>query len=156
LGLYEVDINGHRVGDHVLAPDWTDYRKRVRYQAYDVTGLLQQGRNAIGAILANGWYSGHIGNGGFQFFGKTPALLAQLEVTFADASTKTIATDSSWKSHPSAILSSDFMSGENYDARLKVSGWDEPALDDSDWAPVMLREEPSLPLQSQVTQPVQE
>ncbi|MGC9941566.1 MAG: family 78 glycoside hydrolase catalytic domain [Verrucomicrobiota bacterium] len=156
LGLYQVDINGQRVGDHAFAPDWTDYRKRVRYQAYDVTGLLQQGNNAIGAILANGWYSGHIGNGGFQFFGNTPAFLAQLEVTFADGSTKSIATDSSWKSHPSAILSSDFMSGENYDARRKLPGWDEPGLEDNEWASVTLREEPPLPLQSQVTQPVRE
>ena len=69
LGLYEFHINGHRVGDHVLAPDWTDYRKRVRYQAYDVTSLLKQGDNAIAALLGNGWYCGHIGNGGFQFFG---------------------------------------------------------------------------------------
>ena len=88
LGLYEVHINGQRVGDHVLAPDWTDYRKRVRYQAYDVTALLKRGDNAIGALLANGWYSGHIGNGGFQFFGKMPAFLAQLEVTYDDGSTE--------------------------------------------------------------------
>jgi alpha-L-rhamnosidase len=156
LGLYQVDINGQRVGDHALAPDWTDYRKRVRYQAYDVTALLQSGGNAMGAILANGWYSGHIGNGGFQFFGKTPAFLAQLEVTYTDGSTKTIATGSSWKSHPSPILSSDFMLGEQFDARRQVPGWDEPGLDDSEWVPVQVRTEPSLKLQSQVSQPVQE
>ena len=63
LGLYELHINGRRVGDHVLAPDWTDYRKRVRYQVYDVTALLKQGDNALAALLANGWYCGHIGNG---------------------------------------------------------------------------------------------
>ena len=99
LGLYEAHINGQRVGDHVLAPDWTDYRKRVRYQAYDVTALLHGGDNAIGALLGNGWYSGHIGNGGFQFFGKAPAFLAQLEVTYADGRTERIVTDASWKSH---------------------------------------------------------
>ena len=84
LGLYEVHINGQRVGDHVLAPDWTDYRKRVRYQAYDVTSLVKPGDNAIAALLANGWFCGHIGNGGFQFFGTVPAFLAQLEVTYTD------------------------------------------------------------------------
>src|SRR5260370_20944329 len=68
LGLYEIHINGRRVGDPVLAPDWTDYRKRVRYQAYDVTGLVQKGQNAVAAILANGWYSGHIGHGGYPDF----------------------------------------------------------------------------------------
>ncbi|HWQ93185.1 MAG TPA: alpha-L-rhamnosidase N-terminal domain-containing protein, partial [Clostridia bacterium] len=80
LGLYEAHLNGRRVGDHVLAPDWTDYRKRVRYQAYEVTALLKRGDNAIGALVANGWFSGRIGNGGNQFYGKVPAFLAQLEV----------------------------------------------------------------------------
>ena len=93
LGLYEVHINGQRVGDHVLAPDWTDYRKRVRYQAYDVTALLKRGDNAIAALLGDGWYSGHIGNGGFQFFGKVPAFLAQLEVTYTDGRSERIVTD---------------------------------------------------------------
>ena len=68
LGLYEVHINGQRVGDHVLAPDWTDYRKRVRYQTYDVTALLKAGSNAVAALLADGWFSGHIGNGGYEYF----------------------------------------------------------------------------------------
>ncbi len=156
LGLYEVHINGRRVGNHVFAPDWTDYRKRVRYQAYDVTTLLKKGDNALAAILASGWYSGHIGNGGYQFFGKVPALLAQLEVTYDDGSTKTIVTDSSWKSHLSPILSSDFMLGETYDARQEVKNWDKPGLDESRWIPVKLREEPSLLLQAQVMQPVRE
>lgn len=156
LGLYQMDINGRRVGDHVLAPDWTDYRKRVRYQAYDVTRLLRSGDNAIAGILANGWYSGHIGNGGFQFFGKTPALLAQLEVTYDDGSSNTIVTDSSWKSCPSPVLSSDFMMGEDYDSRRELAGWDKPGLDDSTWAPVEVRESPAIQLQSQVMPPVHE
>ena len=150
LGLYEVDINGHRVGDHVLAPDWTDYRKRVRYQTYDVTAMLTQGDNAIGAILANGWFSGHIGNGGFQFFGRMPAFLAQLEVTYADGRTKTIVTDASWKSHLSPILSSDFMLGEDYDARREMKGWDKPDLNETGWVPVTVPDESSLLLQAQV------
>jgi alpha-L-rhamnosidase len=156
LGLYQMDINGHRVGDHVLAPDWTDYRKRVRYQAYDVTALLRKGDNTLGAILANGWYSGHIGNGGFQFFGQTPALMAQLEVTYDDGAKETVATDSSWKSHPSAILSSDFMMGEDHDARREIKGWDKPGLDDSSWTPVQPRQEPPFLVESQVMEPVRE
>ena len=156
LGLYEIHINGNRVGDHAFAPDWTDYDKRVRYQAYDVTALLQRGDNAVTSILANGWYSGHIGNGGYQLYGKVPALLAQLEVIYTDGSTKTIVTDSSWKSHPSPILSSDIMMGEDYDARREVKGWDEPGLDETGWVPVGVRHEPSILLCSQVTQPVRE
>ena len=121
LGLYEIRINGQRVGDHVLAPDWTDYRKRVRYQVYDVASLLKQGDNAMAALLGNGWYCGHIGNGGFQFFGKVPALLAQLEVTYSDGSVERIVSDASWKIHASPILASDFMLGESYDATKEVA-----------------------------------
>ena len=78
LGLYELRLNGRRVGDHILAPEWTDYAKRLRYQEYDVTALLASGQNVLGAQVANGWYAGHIGNGGFQRWGKSPALFAQL------------------------------------------------------------------------------
>jgi alpha-L-rhamnosidase len=154
LGLYEARINGRRVGDQVLAPDWTDYRKRVRYQAYDVTDLLGVGENVIGALLANGWYGGHIGNGQFQFFGKQPAFLAQLEITHADGTTETIGTDETWKSQDSPILSSDFMLGEDYDSRREITGWDAPGLADSNWNPVSVRAEPTLKLEGQVMEPV--
>jgi alpha-L-rhamnosidase len=156
LGLYEVHINGQRVGDHVLAPDWTDYRKRVRYQAYDVTSLLKRGDNAIGALLANGWFSGHIGNGGNQFFGKTPAFLAQLEVTYADGGVERLVTDDSWKSHRSPIIASDFMMGEDYDARLEVKDWDKPGLNERKWLPVTVRDESSRRLEAQVMEPVRQ
>lgn len=156
LGLYEVHINGQRVGDHVLAPDWTDYRRRVRYQTFDVTGLLKTGGNALGALLADGWFSGHIGNGGYEFFGKKPAFLAQLEVTDTDGHTERIVTDDTWKSHDSPILASDFMLGENYDSRLETKGWDKPGLDQSNWSSVRVRDESSRQLESQVMPPVRE
>lgn len=153
LGLYELKINGQRVGDHVLAPEWTDYRKRVRYTAYDVTSLVKPGENAVAALLGNGWYAGHIGNGGFQWYGKVPALFAQVEVTYADGSVERIATDATWKIHASPILSSDFMLGEAYDARRALPGWDAPGLDDSSWPTATVREEKHV-LEGQVTQPV--
>ena len=156
LGLYEVHLNGHRVGDHVLAPDWTDYRKRTRYQTFEVTDLVKTGGNAIAAMLADGWFSGHIGNGGFEFFGKQPAFLAQLEVTYADGRTEKISTDDSWKSHESPILSSDFMLGEHYDARREIAGWDQPGLDENNWGAVAVRDESSRLLESQVMEPVRE
>jgi len=154
LGLYEVQLNGRRVGDHVLAPDWTDYRKRVRYQAYDVTALLKQGDNAIGALLANGWFSGRIGNGGNKFFGKVPAFLSQLEVTYADGHTEQIVTDATWKSQRSPILTTDFMLGESYDAQLEVKDWAQPGLDDSQWVAVATRDESARKLEAQVMEPV--
>ena len=154
LGLYELRINGRRVGDHVLAPDWTDYGKRVRYQVYDVTGLLKPGDNAVAALLANGWYCGYIGNGASQAWGKHPALLAQLEVTYDDGSVQRIVTDQTWRVHSSPVVSSDFMLGESYDARLEIPGWDEPGLDDAAWQAATVRRESPRPLDGQVMEPV--
>jgi alpha-L-rhamnosidase len=156
LGLYEMHLNGHRVGDHIFAPDWTDYYKRVRYQVYDVTSLVRPGANALGGYLGNGWYAGHIGNGGFQAWGKVPALFAQLEVTHADASIERFATDSSWKSHASPIVSSDFMKGEDYDARQEIPDWDQPGLDDGTWTAAAERSEPPRAIDWQVDQPVRQ
>ena len=157
LGIYEMRVNGQRVGDHVLAPDWTDYRKRVQYQEYDVTPLLRPGSNALGGMVGNGWYSGHIGNGGYQYFGKSPALLAQLEVTYADGTTEKILTDDSWKAKNSPILASDFMLGETYDARAEIGGWDKPEVNAEGWSAVAVRNDPLppvRPLESQVDEPV--
>jgi alpha-L-rhamnosidase len=156
LGLYEMDINGQRVGDHVLAPDWTDYNKRVRYQAYDVTSLIKAGDNAIAGMLGAGWYSGHIGNGGFEQYGKTPALLGQLEITYADGTTDRIITDETWTTHPSPILSSDFMLGETYDAQKEISDWDQPRTNETGWEPASTRPEQPRELNSQVSPPVRQ
>lgn len=156
LGIYELRLNGHRVGDHVLAPEWTDYRQRLSYQEYDVTPLLAAGRNVIGAQVANGWYSGHIGNGGFQYWGKSPALFAQLEITYSDGSTERIITDASWKTGASPLLATDFMHGEEYDARKEVSDWDHPGFDDTDWLPVVERDETPRTMSGQVMEPVRQ
>ena len=96
LGLYELHLNGQRVGDHLFAPDWTDYNQRVRYQVYDVTALIRPGANTLAGLVGNGWYCGHIGNGGFQAWGKVPALFVQLEVTYTDGSVDRVVTDGSW------------------------------------------------------------
>ncbi len=156
LGLYEVHLNGQRVGDHILAPDWTDYRQRVRYQTYDVTSLLQPGANAIGALLGNGWFSGHIGNSGFEFFGKDPAFFAQLEVTYTDGHMERITTDETWRSHDSPILSADFMLGETYDSRKEIIGWDKSGLDAGKWTSVTVPEEIARQFNAQVMEPVRE
>ena len=157
LGLYECRLNGVRVGDHVLAPDWTDYNKRVGYQAYDVTPLLRPGANALGALVADGWYAGHLGNGGFQQYGHVPALLAQLEIVHADGSTERIVSDGAWKSAPGPLLASDFMLGESYDARKELPGWDQPGFDDRAWVPATVRAgEPARALDAQVAPPVRQ
>ena len=156
LGVYELHINGQRVGDQLLAPGWTDYNKRVDYQTYDVTGMIVPGENTVGAIIANGWYAGHLGNGGYQQYGKEPALLAQLELTYADGTIERVTTDQTWKVQQSPVLASDFMLGEKCDAREEIPNWDQPTFQDSNWLPASLREEKIRPLDSQVSPPVRQ
>jgi len=156
LGIYEFRLNGKRVGDHTLAPEWTDFTKRLRYQEYDVTSLLATGTNVLAAQVANGWYSGHIGNGGFQRWGTSPALFAQLELTAADGSTTRVITDGTWKSHASPLINTDFMLGEDYDATQELRGWDQPAYNDAAWLDVGERSEAVRPLVGQVMEPVRQ
>jgi alpha-L-rhamnosidase len=156
-GLYSVDINGQHVGDHVLAPDWTDYHKRIRYQVYDVTADIKTGSNAIGAMTANGWYAGHIGNGGYKYWGQASSLMAQLEISHEDGTVDKIATDDQWKAHASPILDTDFMMGEDYDARLELPNWSAGGLvEDRGWVPVELTDAPDVALNAQVSPPVRE
>jgi alpha-L-rhamnosidase len=140
LGVYEAQINGSVVGDHVLAPGWTSYHHRLLYQVFDVTGLLRGGRNAIGAMLGDGWYRGRLGFGGGRrnIYGERLALLAQLEISYADGTTTRIVSDESWRAARGPILVSDLYDGETYDARLERSGWAEPGYDDRDWYGVSL------------------
>ena len=95
LGLYEARINGQKVGDAVLAPGWTEYTKRVPSQTYDVTSLVKQGENAIGAVLGDGWYAGRLQGG--RKWGTAPALLAQLKITYTDGTSTRVTTDGTWQ-----------------------------------------------------------
>lgn len=157
LGVYELHLNGKRVGDQWFAPGWTDFMKRLRYQTYDVTGLMHAGDNVLGAQLSGTWYSGHIGNNGYQFAGGySRALLCQLEITYDDGSVDRIVSDASWKMHASPTLYSDLMEGEDYDARLEIAGWSQPGLDDSSWSSVVLRDEKARIMSSQAAEPVRE
>jgi len=156
LGVYEPYLNGKVVGDHVLAPGWTSYSHRLRYQTFDVTDLLHPGHNAIGALLGDGWYRGRLGFGGGRrnLYGDKLALLAQLEVEYQDGSTQIITTHKQWKAHPSPILSSGIYEGETYDARLEQPGWVEPGFDDTVWSSVMLVERDLATLLAPVGPPV--
>ncbi|MEV0810879.1 family 78 glycoside hydrolase catalytic domain [Micromonospora sp. NPDC050200] len=135
LGVYRLSLNGQRVGDHELAPGWTDYRKRVQYQAYDVTRQLRQGDNAVGAMLGDGWYSGTIAWFGTDNYGSRPHLSAQLVIDYTDGRTETVRTDGSWRATPGPFLQSDLIHGETYDARRLPASWDGPGFDDSGWSP---------------------
>jgi alpha-L-rhamnosidase len=140
LGLYECEINGQSISHDVFTPGWTEYRKRVQVQAYDVTALLMRGQNALGAILGDGWYCGHVSIEERQIYGSRPAFIAQLEVELSDGSILRIVTDSTWKYSPGPILENDLLMGESYDARLELENWSSPGYDESRWRGVV--EEP--------------
>jgi alpha-L-rhamnosidase len=150
LGLHETRLNGGRVGADVLAPGWTDYRKRLQYKVFDVTRQIRPGENALGAWLGNGWYSGSLGFAGNQYYGTQPWYSAQLVITYTDGTTSVVETDDTWRVTTSPIRSDDLYHGETYDARLAVSGWDGPGFDDSTWAAPVVRTEPAPNMVSQV------
>ena len=140
-GVYEVHINGRRVGQDVLTPGWTSYRTRLQYQTYEVTDLLHSGENAIGAIVGSGWYRGQIGFESHRnHYGSRVGLLAQLEVTYSDGRHEVVTSDARWKWSEGPILASEIYSGETYDARRETSGWDRAEFDDGDWLNVRVAE----------------
>jgi len=137
LGLYELHINGQRVGDAVLTPGWTAYERYIQYQTYDVTALLRNGANAVGALLGDGWYRGFIGfEGNRNTWGDRLALLLQLHVTYEDGRTAVITSDNQWAATQGPIRMADIYMGEIYDARLDHAGWTEPGYATNDWSGV--------------------
>ncbi|MCS7061161.1 MAG: family 78 glycoside hydrolase catalytic domain, partial [Anaerolineae bacterium] len=139
LGLYELHLNGRRVGDAVLTPGWTAYDKRLQVQTYDVTELVRPGDNAIGALLGDGWYRGWLGfERNRNTYGDRLALLLQLVVQYADGSTQVITSDDTWRATLGPIRMSDIYMGETYNAQMELPGWDAPGYDDSAWKGVRL------------------
>jgi alpha-L-rhamnosidase len=135
-GLYEMHLNGQRVGEDLFTPGWTSFKKRLQYQTYDVTGLLKAGDNAVGVTLGNGWYRGDLPGRRRNVYGDRLALLVQIDVTYADGRREVVGSDGSWKAASGPILLSEIYHGETYDARLEKPGWSRPGFDDRDWAAV--------------------
>ena len=123
-GVYQATLNGHRVGDLVLAPGWTAYQSRLRYQTYDVTELVRSGENVLDVVLGNGWYRGRLGFAGQRaYYGDRLALLAQLEVRTVDGQLHVLGTDGSWTARESEILADDLYDGQRTDLRRCGAGW---------------------------------
>jgi alpha-L-rhamnosidase len=137
-GFYELHINGKKVGDEIFTPGWTSYYKRLQYQAFDITPLLQQGANVVGAMLADGWYRSALAwENNWGTWGKKLGLLCQLQITFTDGSEQTIISDNSWKGTQDGPVTRDgIYDGESYDARKEIKGWSNPGFDDSQWKAV--------------------
>ncbi len=149
LGIYDLYCNGQRVGDAYFQPGWADYLQRSYYRSHDVTALVRSSsRNALGAVVAEGWYSGYVGYGllvgygpnkvGRYFYGKTPAFLAQLEIDYTDGSHETVITDESWRvTDRGPTREADLIMGEAYDARAELGNWSAPDYDATAWAAVV-------------------
>ena len=157
LGNYTANINGEKVGNDLLTPAWTDYRVRINYQIYDVTPMLNEGENAIGAMLGNMWWSSGMGWAGAQmYYTKTGPLrlLAQLQIDYTDGSTETVISDDSWAITPSPIVYDHIYHGEHYDARLEQKGWDMPGFDAQDWSAAVVLDNLDIILQTQKEEPI--
>ncbi|MEA4917774.1 MAG: family 78 glycoside hydrolase catalytic domain [Proteiniphilum sp.] len=158
LGLYEAFINGKKIGDQVLSPTPTDYSKSVKYNTFDITGLLASGNNAIGVTLGNGRFFNMrtIEDNSYPPLPPTenygfPKMILQLEIDYEDGSRRTLISDGSWKiTADGPILANNEYDGEEYDARKEMPGWNNPGFNDSHWMPVELVEAPKGILQAQL------
>lgn len=154
LGLYELYLNGEKVGDELFTPGWTSYKNRIQYQTYDVTSMLKT-RNALGAALGDGWYRGNIGfRGQNSYYGKKLALIAQLQITYTDGTNEVVNTDESWKATTGPLIFSDIYNGETYDARLEMPGWATVSFDDGSWGKVSELNHPKNTLIAPQSNPV--
>lgn len=129
-GLYELRLNGQKVGEDFLTPGWTSYNKRILYQTYDVTSMLLDGENAIGVTIGPGWYQGEVGwRSRRNFYGGRAALLLELHIEYADGTKDVVCSDRTWRSsYMGPVLFSEIYHGETYDA-TRETPWDQPGFD---------------------------
>ncbi len=135
FGIYEMYLNGEAAGEYKLAPEWTDYRKSLQYQYYDLTDKLLIGENVIGAAIGDGWFCGNISLVGKNQYGSSPlAFRMNLTLEYDDGSVDTVVTDPSWKCAVGGVMYSDNQNGEYFDAQKEPVGWNAPGFDDTEWA----------------------
>jgi hypothetical protein len=157
LGHYEAYLNGAKVGDRFLAPGWTDYRRTVLYNAYDVTARLQHGPNAIAAIVGHGFH--HVTPERYHKLSIAygwPKLLAALRIRYADGSREVVATGPEWKAAPSPITFTSIYGGEDFDARAEPDGWARADFDDTGWGRAVAATPPAGRLQVETDHPLRE
>jgi alpha-L-rhamnosidase len=137
-GFYELHLNGKKVGDEVFTPGWTSYQKRLQYQVYDITGMLQQGNNAVGAMLGDGWYRGSLAwENNWGIWGKKLGLLCELRIKYTDGTEEAIVSDKEWKgTQDGPVTMNSIYNGENYDARKEMKGWATAGFNDGGWKAV--------------------
>lgn len=156
-GLYELYINGNKVGDHCLDPAFTRFDRRTLYITYDITSQLQNGGNAIGVLLGNGWYnlqSTAVWDIHKATWRARPAFCMDMRIIYTDGSEETIVSGKDWKTSLSPVVFNSIYTAEHYDARLEQPGWNNTDFDDSKWKNVIYRAAPSLNIVSQVLHPI--
>jgi len=157
LGQGEVHLNGQKVGDAELAPSWTDYRKTVRYETYDVTAMLLQGKNAIGVMVGNGMFNVAKTPNRYtklvNSFGR-PMVMLQMRLTYTDGSSETVVSDGSWEAAPGPITFSSTYGGEDYDATKEQAGWDSAKFRPRGWKRVSVVDGPTGKLAAEVALPL--
>ncbi len=142
LGIYEMHLNGQKVGNDIFTPGWTDFPTKVQYQTYDVTSLITQGKNGVGSYIGNMWWSSGLGWRGANTYSNGPMrFLLQLVLDFEDGTSQTIITDENWKTTDSPVVENHIYHGEIYDARLEKAGWDELNFNDSNWEDIIVIDE---------------
>ncbi|NCB07232.1 MAG: alpha-rhamnosidase [Bacteroidia bacterium] len=156
-GLYELSLNGEKVGNHRLDPMYTRFDRRTLYVTYDVTSNLKEGKNAIGVLLGNGWYN-HQSTAVWYFdmapWRARPKFCMDLRITFDDGSEEIISTDQNWKTALSPVVYNSIYTAEHYDARLELPGWNSSDFDDSNWKKSMNTGAPSHNITAQVLHPI--
>lgn len=156
-GLYELYINGLKIGNHRLDPMYTRFDRRTLYVTHDVTTQLQYGANAIGVLLGNGWYN-HQSKAVWDFdrapWRNRPTFCMDLRITYSDGTTETISTDLSWRKSEGPLIFNSIYTGEHYDARLEQEGWSTPGFDAAKWQGVNYRSAPSGNITSQQLRPI--
>ena len=158
-GFYEMYLNGQKVGDYVMDPAITDYRKTVLYSTFDVTKILKQGNNVIGAMLGNGAYNKRKIEGRYSWGGGdtglgNPSYFLQLIITFDDESQQLIVSDDSWKYTWGPVTFNNIYGGEDYDARKEINGWQESGFNVQNWESAAISPNPGGKLKSQLMPPI--
>ena len=137
-GIYEASVNGHRVSDDLLTPGWTAYKKRLQYQAYDITPLVVRGDNAIGVTVAKGWWLSKLPWSREFNYGDKYGLLAQIVLRYKDGAKEVIATDDTWRASTGEVSYGNLYDGETIDLNRRQKGWNTPSFDDASWASVQV------------------
>ena len=153
-GVYEVHLNGKRVGDRYFAPEYTSYFKNLLFQTYDVGEYLKEGGNSVGVIIGDGWWGGSQTGGKNCVYGDKHGLWLQLDIVYTDGTKSTICSDKSFNCSTGPIVFSDIFIGEKYDANLELAGWAEFGYDDSSWQEVTEGTDKKCILNPQDNEPV--